>query len=647
MADPATTSSHPNQTICRSCGTVVDRNRRIVTGIAKGIGFFLLTPFVAVIVALILGAEAVHENSMFLAIVWVAIGIPSAGKAISDGFKRNCPSCGADAMVQLASPEGAAARSDRPNVDNLTGHTGRVLALAALPDGHLASGSADGTIRVWDIAARAEIVVWTGHDDDVTGVAALPDGRVVSGSKDKTVRIWDRAASSDPIVLTGHTEKVTAVTGLPDGRVASADKRHVIVWDPSRAGGAPTEFDLGKFGAEALVATPDGRIVVSGWQTDLKIIDPSHPGETTTHAGHIPPIHSLALLPDGRVACGEGQHTVRLIEIGRPGATSTLHGGEGSVTAIAVFPDGRIATSSLHYEDRLVRVWDLENPTASAVIKTGALAMAALSDGRLATSGQEKTIHLWDVPETPAPTAPAPVAKPKVTPVPERAPEPVREHVPVPVARAAASVAPRTTTVTLPPPPPSRERLEDALPVARVARTLVTPSAPARRGPSRTTLIAVVATAMLVVVAALAYSVGRERSGDNTPASPRPAPPAAGVAPTEESSPTQMPAPAVDPVTLVDTDTKIVVEGCGIFLTYLWVFDPATAPPTGSEVFITLKDARGNESVQTTRTRRGRIWFKYSDGILNGGGTWSATIVNIGGTPIDWPPLEATYDQPC
>ena len=54
----------------------------------------------------------------------------------------------------------------------------------------LASGSVDGTIKIWNTETGACVKTLEGHSKEVTSVAW--DGeRLASGSFDQTVMIWD------------------------------------------------------------------------------------------------------------------------------------------------------------------------------------------------------------------------------------------------------------------------------------------------------------------------------------------------------------------------------------------------------------------------------------------------------------------------
>jgi WD domain, G-beta repeat/APAF-1 helical domain len=66
----------------------------------------------------------------------------------------------------------------------LEGHTYGVNALCVLPDGRLASGSHDGTIRLWDVTAGAETARLEGQTYGVNALCVLPDGRLAAGSGD-------------------------------------------------------------------------------------------------------------------------------------------------------------------------------------------------------------------------------------------------------------------------------------------------------------------------------------------------------------------------------------------------------------------------------------------------------------------------------
>jgi len=74
----------------------------------------------------------------------------------------------------------------------LKGHTGAVTSVAFSPDGEtFASGSHDGTIKLWDVAGGKELRTLTGHINAVTSVAFSRDGETLaSGGWDKTLKLW-------------------------------------------------------------------------------------------------------------------------------------------------------------------------------------------------------------------------------------------------------------------------------------------------------------------------------------------------------------------------------------------------------------------------------------------------------------------------
>ena len=111
-------------------------------------------------------------------------------------------------------------------------HMGTVSSVAFSPDGHtLASGSADGAVRLWDVTdlARPRPLgqPLTGSTAAVTKVVFSPGGHTLaSGSTDGTVRLWDVTDSAHPRPLgqplTGNTAAVTSVAFSPSGKTLAS-----------------------------------------------------------------------------------------------------------------------------------------------------------------------------------------------------------------------------------------------------------------------------------------------------------------------------------------------------------------------------------------------------------------------------------------
>ena len=108
-----------------------------------------------------------------------------------------------------------AARAPAGEMD-LRGHRGAVQGLSFAPDGRrLASGGADGQLRVWDMTHGVAIASRNAHTGGVYCVAVSPTSKsIATGGKDDTVRVWSMAtfAPSRAYVLPKQGE--TMVPGM-------------------------------------------------------------------------------------------------------------------------------------------------------------------------------------------------------------------------------------------------------------------------------------------------------------------------------------------------------------------------------------------------------------------------------------------------
>ncbi len=109
-----------------------------------------------------------------------------------------------------------------------------VLAVALPPDGRAVAYTDDWAVRLWDVADRRERTTLTGHKGRVSALAFAPDGRtLMSGGWDKRVTLWDAATGRPRQTFDWDIGRVLAVAFSPDGLLAAAagDAGRVVVWD--------------------------------------------------------------------------------------------------------------------------------------------------------------------------------------------------------------------------------------------------------------------------------------------------------------------------------------------------------------------------------------------------------------------------------
>src|SRR6476469_5472438 len=156
----------------------------------------------------------------------------------------------------------------------LEGHTHLVNAVAVTTDGkRVISGSADKTIKVWDLATGKEEFTLKGHTYWVNAVAVTADGRhVISGSKDNTLKVWDLVTGKEEFTLKGHSNSVNAVAVNLDGKraISGSEDKTVKVWDLATGNEEFTFDDHGDW-VNAVAVTTERKEISSSYDKTLKV----------------------------------------------------------------------------------------------------------------------------------------------------------------------------------------------------------------------------------------------------------------------------------------------------------------------------------------------------------------------------------------
>jgi len=172
--------------------------------------------------------------------------------------------------------------------NELVGHTGSVLAISFSPDGRiLASGSSDGTARLWYFDAQhrytGKSVELKSHIDWVNNLGFSPDGKyLATAGSDNLVKLWDIETGGfitdfiDPALkISSHRDWVWDVSFAPN----SIEKKYLV------SGGADNLVKVWTYPEGELVTTlvghkgwvrsvgfsPDNKEVVSA-SADKKVI---------------------------------------------------------------------------------------------------------------------------------------------------------------------------------------------------------------------------------------------------------------------------------------------------------------------------------------------------------------------------------------
>ncbi len=269
------------------------------------------------------------------------------------------------------------------------GHRGAVLSVYVTEDGKILSGSADDTVRVWDMQGN-HLAVCKGHEDGVTSVCVTKDGKIVSGAVDATVRVWD-IQGNQLAICRGH-RGVLSVYITKDGKIVSGSRDSIVrVWDME--GNQLAECRGHKYWVTSVCVTKDGKIVTGSYDLTVRVWD-MQGNELAVCRGHEGSVTSVCVTEDGKIVSGSRDSIVRVWDM-EGNQLAVCRGHAGGVTSVCVTKKAKILSGS---DDKTVRVWDMEgNQLAVCRGHEGEVeSVFVTSDCKIVAGSQDRTVRVWD-----------------------------------------------------------------------------------------------------------------------------------------------------------------------------------------------------------------------------------------------------------
>ncbi len=292
---------------------------------------------------------------------------------------------------------------DADTVTRIKAHSKAVTGLAVTPDRQRAlSCSADGTVKLWDLATLKKLRQFDAETEELNSVALTPDGRyAAAGGDDNDLRIWDLAEARLVRRIKGHSKNINTVAVSGDGRLVATGgaDRGIRLWD--LASGRERRTIPVEESVLSLAFSGDGTRLAAGMKSGVILLFQVSSGRIEQRLeGHGKAVYGLTFAPEGGgLLSGSLDQTLRTWDVRSGVEVGTFAGHTAPIFGSHLSPDGTRAASAS--KDGTIRVWDVATGESLVTLEghdATVLDVAFAPDGqRLVSAGRDTTVRIWDL----------------------------------------------------------------------------------------------------------------------------------------------------------------------------------------------------------------------------------------------------------
>ncbi|GAB4029233.1 nSTAND1 domain-containing NTPase [Spirosoma gilvum] len=319
---------------------------------------------------------------------------------------------------QSDNPDIFNALSKATNVQNAMRRHTDIVRSIALQEDLVASGSDDGTVKLWPYDNPSQTVrslgIPTREPDGIRAILFVNDGKQLIGASEKGMLYrWNVSQADLPFQVKAHKNPVLSLQLIPGSSnlVSVTGSGAIRTWRSTATGIDSLQHVQVNFPFYSSRLTPDGKYLYCGSRNGqivrFAMADLKQKPEVISRAEFGNRVTALAFSPDGsRLVTGNAAGLVYSWKLsgGEPETSGTQLSGrhQSTVNDIAFTPNGKLlATCS---SDWSIHIWDYSalSPQLQPIVindfDSWVMAIRFTSDGRrLAACGADKTVRIRNV----------------------------------------------------------------------------------------------------------------------------------------------------------------------------------------------------------------------------------------------------------